>query len=378
MTQTIRRSATWIGSMLVVVLWMTAGCATVCGRGGTVPRRIRESFASGTGSLLARQHDDGSWGGDDVKVQSSHKSDYPVAISSLAYLALMTSAAGDQRAELARGRSLRFIFDTIEDDGKMKNTRDNTPKVHERNVWSQSFSMFVFSRLLASETVSAEEKEQIRAKSRRMVFALSKTHQDDGGWTYNKAPSDTMLTGTVLMGLTAIRDAGISVPAGLIEESAAFLAKYSAPGGYVAYKGRPVPERKQAEIGDSLGRSVLLELALVEADACPIKRLDAAVRTFFHNRERLDKIRDLEEGCHQRPHGIGTFYCFYSYFYVAHALETLGGETKRKYRPMLVDHFLGLQKEDGHWMDSKDHCGASYGTAMGLLVLTAPSWAPAP
>jgi hypothetical protein len=49
---------------------------------------VGESLSRGVKALLLRQHaDDGSWGGDDVKVQSSHKSDYPVAISSLAYLA---------------------------------------------------------------------------------------------------------------------------------------------------------------------------------------------------------------------------------------------------------------------------------------------------
>ena len=44
-------------------------------------------------------------------------------------------------------------------------------------------------------------------------------------------------------------------------------------------------------------------------------------------------------------------------------------------RPVLIDHFLKLQKADGHWIDSKDHTGESYGTAMGLLVLSAPAWA---
>ena len=53
----------------------------------------------------------------------------------------------------------------------------------------------------------------------------------------------------------------------------------------------------------------------------------------------------------------------------------LSGETRKTYRPVLENHFLKLQKNDGHWIDSKDHCGESYGTAMGLLVLSSPLWA---
>ena len=105
------------------------------------------------------------------------------------------------------------------------------------------------------------------------------------------------------------------------------------------------------------------------------ERLVVALDTFFANRERLDKIRDLEKGCHQPPHRIGTFYCFYDYFYVAIALEYLGGAIHDKYRPVLEQHFLKLQKEEGYWIDSRDHTGESYGTAMGLLILSAPVWA---
>ena len=120
---------------------------------------------------------------------------------------------------------------------------------------------------------------------------------------------------------------------------------------------------------------MLLELALLQAGSGSADRLRTAVDTFFKYRTRMDTVRDLEKGCHQKPYRIGTFYCFYSYFYLAQAVEHLGGEARAKYRPALVSHFVALQKPDGHWIDSKDHCGESYGTAMGLLVLTAPAWA---
>ena len=339
------------------------------------PEAVKESMLRGKKALLSRQHDDGSWGGDEVKNQDSHKSDYPVAISSLAYLALLSTAAEGAEAAKAREKSLRFIFDIINPDGTMKNTRDNTPKIHERNVWSQAFSMFVFSRILAAKDVPDETKSQLRTETKNMIAALKKTQQKDGGWTYNRAPSDTMLTGTVLMGLTAARGAGIVVPAELIDKSVAFLKKYSAPGAYVAYKGRPVKKRSRKEIRDSAGRSILLELSLIQAGAGSTEHLERAVHTFFRYRERFDKIRDLEKGCHQKPYGIGTFYIFYGYFYLAHALEELGGDVRKQYRPILVNHFLKLQKKDGHWIDSKDHTGESYGTAMGLLILSAPVWA---
>lgn len=336
---------------------------------------VTESLGRGVKALLQRQHaDDGSWGGDDVKEQTSHKSDYPVAISSLAHLALMTVAPNDPASVRGRTGTLRFILDTI-DDGNMKNTRDNTPKVHERNVWSQGFSTFVFGRVLRQDKITVMMQKEIRVKARTMVAALQKTQQTDGGWTYDKGPSESFLTSTILAGLISIQEAKVAVPQDMIARSKAFLTSQSNPGNYVAYQGVPKVPDSAAKIRDSAGRSVQLELTLLQAGDGSVDRLTAAVETFFKYRERFDKVLRLEKGCHQKPYSIGTFYCFYAYYHLAQALERLGGNVREKYRPILVDHFLKLQKADGHWIDSRDHCGESYGTAMGLLVLSAPIWA---
>jgi len=338
--------------------------------------KVGVSLTRGVKALLQRQHaDDGSWGGDDVKEQTSHKSDYPVAISSLAYLALATVAADNPAAVRGRNTTLDFIVETIDDDGKMKNTRDNTPKIHERNVWSQGFSMFVFGRVLVKKILPVGREKQIRTEMKNMVAALRLTQQSDGGWTYDKGSSESFTTSTVLAGLVSLQKAKIAVPQKMIDRSKAFIKRQSNPGNYVAYQGVPKVLDSAAKIRDSAGRSVQLELTLLQAGDGSVERLALAVETFFKYRERLDKVLRLEKGCHQRPHRIGTFYCFYAYYHLAQALELLGGEIREKYRPVLVDHFLELQKADGHWIDSKDHCGESYGTAMGLLVLSAPAWA---
>ena len=358
------------------------GCADSAGSNlnaqgvNTIEPKVAESMTKGVKALLQRQHaDDGSWGGDDVKVQSSHKSDYPVAISSLAYLALTTIAPDDNASAEGRDKTLRFILDTIIDNGKMKNTRDNTPKIHERNLWSQGFCTFVFGRLLRQGNIPKTMQEQIRAKMIAMVTALKITQQSDGGWTYDKGPSESFTTATILAGLVSIQEAKIAVPQAMIDRSKAFLKRQSNPGNHVAYQGVPKVLDTTARVRGSAGRSVQLELTLLQAGAGSTERLTTAVETFFKYRYRFDKVLKLEKGCHQKPHGIGTFYCFYAYYHLAQALEMLGGETREKYRPILVNDFLKLQKPDGHWIDSKDHCGQSYGTAMGLLVLSAPTWA---
>jgi hypothetical protein len=336
---------------------------------------VSASVGKGVAALLLRQHaDDGSWGGDDVKVQSSHKSDYPVAISSLAYLALTTVAPGDPGADRAREKSLRFVLDTIDDVGNMLDTRDHTPKVHERNLWSQGFSLFVLGHILRADAVVGAEPEEIRAKMASMVSALAKTQRKDGGWTYNKGAGEGFTTATILFGLFSARDAGVSVPETLVRRSTEFLRRVSNPGFYVAYKGIPRALDTSGEVRDSSGRSVQVELALLQAGRGSREKLGIAVDSFFKHRDRLDRVRDLEEGCHQPPHKIGTFYCFFDYFYVAQALENLAPAARDRYRTVFREHFLALQKADGHWIDSRDHCGESYGTAMGLLILSAPAW----
>ena len=200
--------------------------------GSSLSEGMASAIARGNKALFARQHaDDGSWGGDDVKVQSSHKSDYPVAISSLAYLALMTTTPESKEALSARKRSLEFILDTIK-DGKVRG---------------------------------------------------------------------------------------------------------------------------------SIGRSVQLEVALLEAGKGSVTKLETAVETYFKFRERVDIVRDLEEGCHHPPYQIGTFYAFFGYYYLAQALQMVEDDMRNEYLPVLQNHFLKLQKPDGHWIDSRDHCGESYG-----------------
>jgi hypothetical protein len=336
---------------------------------------VASAIERGNKALISRQHaDDGSWGGDDVKVQSSHKSDYPVAISSLAYLALMATAPENKDALRARKQSLQFILDTI-DDGRMKNTRDNTPKVHERDVWSQGFSLFVLSRLLEKQELDSATTEEVRRRLTDMVAALTKTQQADGGWTYDRGPSESFLTSTVLIGLGAAREVGIEIPDSLIDKPRQLIERQSNPGHFVAYQGVPKELKTDGKVRDSTGRSVQLELALLETGKGSVKKLEKAVETYFKFRERVDKVRDLEEGCHQPPYRIGTFYCFYGHFYLAQALQVVGDDTRHQYFPVLQKHFVSLQKPDGHWIDSRDHCGESYGTAMGLLVLSAPLWA---
>ena len=362
-----------------------AGCVHHAGRevregGGNAAVFLGSPLGSGAvrkgvAALLSRQHaDDGSWGGDDVKVQSSHKSDYPVAISSLSCLALAAVAPGDPAAVRAREKSLRFILDTIDDAGSMADTRDHTPKVHERNLWSQGFSLFVLGSILRSGDVVGVKREEVRTKMTAMVSALAKTQCKDGGWTYNSGPGESFTTATMLIGLLSARDAETSVPDAVVSEATKFLQRVSNPGFYVAYKGIPRSLDTSGRVRDSSGRSVQVELALLRAGKGSSERLATAIDSFFEHRQRLDKVRDLEEGCHQRPYGIGTFYCFFDYFYVAQALEYMGGASKEEYRSVLRQHFLELQKEDGHWIDSRDHCGESYGTAMGLLILSAPAW----
>jgi hypothetical protein len=370
------------GSVVILVLTVWAGgCAHQrvyeradrCNRLGET---VVVALEKGGSALLVRQHkDDGSWGGDDVKVASSHKSDYPVAITSLSHLALLTALPEDRAALEARRKSLRFILDTIQKDGTVKNTRDNTPKVHERNVWSQGFSMYVLASLLRSGKVEPKMAAELRSSLTHMSEALAKTQQADGGWTYDKGPSESFLTSTILIGLIATRDAGIQIPENLIEHPRRFIAQQSNPGNYVSYQGLSKKRDTEGKVRDSIGRSTQLELALLAAGGGSRERLTASVEAFFKHRERFDKVRDRETGCHQSDvYGIGTFYIFFGYFYVAQALEVLGGETRATYLPVLRQHFLALQKVDGHWLDSRDHCGESYGTAMGMLILSAPLW----
>jgi len=86
------------------------------------------------------------------------------------------------------------------------------------------------------------ERRSIAESLEQSIDLAAKSQMSNrwGGWRYSptSTDADTSVTGSVLMGLLACRNAGFNVPNDTIERALTYMKRNTAiPGGYVAYSG---------------------------------------------------------------------------------------------------------------------------------------------
>lgn len=164
-----------------------------------------------------------------------------------------------------------------------------------------------------------------------------------GGWRYSPQSNDadTSVSGAVLMGLLAARNAGIEVPDTAIDRAIDYYRQSTSDTGMVAYSGGV------GGVGESMNRSAVATLVFAVAKRRETRPFKA---TLEHITSRLD---------HQE---IG--YPYYFRYYMAQALFQgdfrAWSHWERENARILAD----LQQEDGSF--AANH-GPAYGTAMALL-----------
>ncbi len=166
-----------------------------------------------------------------------------------------------------------------------------------------------------------------------------------GGWRYSptSTDADTSVTGSVLMGLLACRNAGLDVPEESIESAMTYMQRNTASSGFVAYSGGI------GGGGESMARSAVATLVYSVGQKREWEEYGSALS---HITERLDH----KESAHTH----------YFYYYMAQALFQGDPEAwdiwNRQTARMLSDQ----QADNGSFEGSY---GQAYGTAMSLLAL---------
>jgi len=167
-----------------------------------------------------------------------------------------------------------------------------------------------------------------------------------GAWRYSPDANDadTSVSGAVLVGLLAARNAGIEVPDESIDKAITYYTKMTSGSGEVAYSGG------MGGFGESLARSSIATLVYSVARRKDLKEYKA---TLDYLKQRLEQ---------SQPQGWPE----YARYYQAQALFQGDLASWEKWNRLLVRQLKQAQLPDGSF---RGQLGPSVSTSLSLLAL---------
>lgn len=304
--------------------------------GGEIPAEVETIYERGLAYLARTQGEDGTW--------------RSRAENGITGICLMAFLAGGEDPNYGAHRhrikaALRAIIAGQErDTGFIPNS-----------MYHHGFAMLALAEAYGAideETLwdagDSAEKRQSIVETLEKAIALATTAQKAnrwGGWRYSptSTDADTSVTGCVLMGLLACRNAGLAVPDETIRNALTYMQRNTASSGFVAYSGGI------GGGGESMARSAVATL----------------VYSVGHQRES-DEFKSALEHISERLDHRETAHTHYFYYYMAQALFQGNPEAWDRWNRTHAAMLAETQAPDGSFPGSY---GEAYGTAMSLLSL---------
>jgi hypothetical protein len=304
--------------------------------GEAVPRDVREMYDRGIQYLATSQAENGSWTGGEqgpgvtglglmVFLASGEDTNYG-QYSNHVRRALRNIIA-------AQDASTGFLGSSMYHHGfGMLGLAEAYGAVDERNLWPESSGK---GQRSIGQALELAVRAAITSQKRNSL----------GAWRYSPSgnDADTSVSGSVLVGLLAARNAGIEVPDESIDKAISYYKSMTSPSGQVAYAGIGGFDESLARI--SIG-------ALVYAIARR-KDLPQYKATVGYLKGKLE----------QAPQGGWVEYTRY---YQAQALFQGDVEAWEKWNKLLIRQLKQLQAPDGSF---RGQFGAPLSTSMSLLAL---------
>ncbi len=203
--------------------------------------------------------------------------------------------------------------------------------VDERNLWPDQKGPRTIGQALelaVRAAVTSQKKNQL------------------GAWRYSpdSSDADTSVSGAVLVGLLAARNAGIEVPDESINKAIAFYTSMTSDSGEVGYAGG------MGGFGESLARSSIATLVYAVARRKDLKQYKATVD---YIKQRIEQAT---------PQG----WTEYARYYQAQALFQGDVAAWEKWNKLLVRQLKAAQLADGSF---RGQLGSSVSTSLNLLAL---------
>jgi hypothetical protein len=329
------------GAALVLVLSWAASAAAqppTPHYGEVIPRDVREMYDRGLQYLASSQSENGEWA-DNPGTQGPG----PTGLAVMAFLASGEDPNFGLYSNQIR-RALRSIISSQQaGTGFMGNSMyhhgfgmlglaEAYGAVDERNLWPDP---------------NASGKRSIGQALELAVRAAITSQQRNsfGAWRYSPSgnDADTSVSGAVLVGLLAARNAGIEVPDDAINKAIGYFKSMTGPSGFVAYSGG------MGGFGESQARSSIAALVFAVARRKDMPEFKATVG---HVRENMEQL----SGGYQE----------YTRYYQAQALFQGDVAAWEKWNKLLVRQLKQAQRPDGSFAGQ---WGKGFSTSMSLLAL---------
>jgi len=299
--------------------------------GGQIPPEVDTMYQHGLAWLVTNQQQDGSWPG-------NYQGPGVTGICLMAFLASGEDPNYGPYASTIR-RAIRSILQQ----------QDPTTGYLPNSMYHLGFGMLALSESygVVDESLVWQGQKPVRsiAQALNLAIGCAVTAQKKnryGGWRYSpdSVDADMSVTGSVLMGLLAARNAGMDVPDDVINNAMEFVHRSTGSDGSVAYTGG---------FGGMGGSMNLTAVATLVGAVSKTKDTDQYRATLKRLQDNIDY------------HEAGN-YAEYFRYYMAQALFQGDYGAWQKWNGEKIRELQESQHDDGSF-------GGSYETGMSLLAL---------
>jgi len=305
--------------------------------GQAVPRDVREIYDKGLQYLAKTQTERGDWPG-------VHAGPGVTGMGVMVFLASGEDPNFGLYSNNVR-RALRSII----------GAQDGTTGYLGPSMYHHGFAM-----LALAESYGVVDDRQLwpNGKGPRSVAAAlelavrgaitSQRRNRFGGWRYSPqaTDADTSVSGAVLVGLLAARNAGIEVPDDAIDRAVSYYTQMTSPSGNVAYTG------SAGGLQESMARISIASLVYSLARRKDLPQFRATVRYLVDSLESTGAAKfNLE---------------LYQHYYKAQALYQGDVEAWRRWNTYILRKFKAAQQPDGSF---PCQYGPALGTSLTLLTV---------
>ncbi|MFN3193619.1 MAG: hypothetical protein ACE361_24110 [Aureliella sp.] len=300
----------------------------------------RQSIQNGLDYLARNQNTRGQW----------NTADYQTALAALAGIALICSGSTTTQGPYAKqiARCTDYLISRCRPNGLI-----GDPLSDARYTYGHGFSMLLLSQVLGEEGYEDRRKELIDVLNRAVDFCCS-AQTNAGGWGYVSAKDGAQYdegstTITQVQGLRGCRNAGIAVPAEVIERAKEYIYACKNDDGGISYSSKQMGTSRPAITAAALA-------ALYNAGDYDGEHVPSMLK---YSRDKLYEITD-------RNGAFGHWH--YTYLYYSQVVYRQGDEEWKPFRQALYDQIVKSQRNDGSW-EEEGQIDPVYITACNLIIL---------
>jgi hypothetical protein len=321
--------------------------------GDPVPRDVRELYDAGLRHLLKTQDASGAW-------KSQHGTPAPTSMG----LMVLLASGEDPNYGPYRGpirRAIRALINEQDPGVGYIGGEGGNPSMYHHGFamlgLAEAYGV-VDDRGLWTEPGAQGGKGQGRSIGKALELAVraavtANKKNPTGGWHYGPEmqSADTSVSGAVLMGLLAARNAGIEVPDETIDRAIKYYVSMTGGNGNVGYSGGA---GNGTEATTSIG---VLVFSIARRQALPQYKTAAAF---------LEKASSGAPVAANRMMGVRGNGSSYEHYYRAQALFQCDVQAWEKWNAGLVKTLKAAQAKDGSFSMSY---GPEVDTPLTLLAL---------